>query len=66
MDGEEEGNGTEENCSAVWLAVSGFMVMGLVSRFSLTNRSYSGSFLEMCVLLNQDGFQREFWEVGGT
>ena len=23
--------GTQENCSAVWLTVSGFMVMGLVS-----------------------------------
>ena len=66
MDGEKESKGTEENCSAVWLAVSGFMVMGLVSRLSLTNRSYSGSFLVMCVLLNQDGFQREFWEVGRT
>ena len=25
------GKGTQENCSAAWLAVSGFMVMGLVS-----------------------------------
>ena len=32
MDGEEEGNGTEENCSAVWLAVSSFLVMELISR----------------------------------
>ena len=29
--GEQEGKGTQENCSAMWLAVSGFMVMGLVS-----------------------------------
>ena len=29
--GEQEGKGTQENCSAAWLAVSGFMVMGLVS-----------------------------------
>ena len=29
--GEQEGEGTQENCSAAWLAVSGFMVMGLVS-----------------------------------
>jgi len=27
-----EGKGTQENCSAPWLAVSGFMVRGLVSR----------------------------------
>ena len=30
--GEHEGKGTQENCSASWLAVLGFMVMGLVSR----------------------------------
>ena len=26
--GEQEGEGTQEECSAMWLAVSGFMVMG--------------------------------------
>ena len=35
--GEQEGEGTQENCSAAWLAVSGFMVMGLVSGWSLAN-----------------------------
>ena len=30
-DGEQYGKGTQENCSAACLAVSGFMVMGLVS-----------------------------------
>ena len=30
--GEQEGEGTQENRSATWLAVLGFMVMGLVSR----------------------------------
>ena len=34
---EQEGKGTQENCSATWLAVSGFMVMGLVSGLSLAN-----------------------------
>ena len=29
--GEQEGQGTQENCSAAWLTVSGFMVIGLVS-----------------------------------
>ena len=29
--GEQEGKGTQENCSATWLNVLGFMVMGLVS-----------------------------------
>ena len=33
--------GTQENCSATWLAVSRFMLMGLVSRLSLTNHSES-------------------------
>ena len=31
------GKGTQENCSAAWLTVSGFMVMGLVSGWSLAN-----------------------------
>ena len=31
-----------ENCSAAWLVVSGFMVMGLVSRLSLASHSNSG------------------------
>ena len=38
--GELQGKGTQENCSAAWLAVSGFMVMGLVSGWSLANHSY--------------------------
>ena len=29
--GEQEGEGTQEDHSAMWLAVLGFMVMGLVS-----------------------------------
>ena len=52
---------------ATWLTVSGFMVMGLVSRLSLANHSDSGSFLVVHASLSQDGFQREgFWEVGRT
>ena len=43
--GEQEGKGTQENCFAVWLAVLGFMVMGLVSGWSLSNHSNSESFL---------------------
>ena len=39
------GKGTQENCSAAWLAVLGFMVMGLVSGWSLANHSNSESFL---------------------
>ena len=44
---------------ATWLAVSGFMVMGLVSRLFLANHSDSESFLVAHALLSQDGCQRE-------
>ena len=43
--GEQQSEGNQESCSAVWLAVSGFMVMGFVSRLSPANHSDSGSFL---------------------
>ena len=49
-----------------WLAVSGFMAMGLVSRLSLANHSDSESFLVVQTLFSQDGCQRGgFWEVVG-
>ena len=35
------GKGTQEDCSAIWLTVLGFMVVGLVSRLSLANHSDS-------------------------
>ena len=64
---EQQGKGTQENCSAVWLAVSGFMVMELVSRLFLANYSDSGFFLVAHAWLSQDGCQRGgFWEVVGT
>ena len=64
--GEQQGKGTQENCSVTWLAVSGFMVMGLVSKLSLDNHSDSESFLVAHTLLHQDRSQREgFWEVVG-
>ena len=50
----------------MWLAVSGFMVMGLVSGWSVANHSNSESFLVAHASLSQDGCQREgFWEVDG-
>ena len=33
--GEQQGKGTQENCSATWLAGLGFMGMGLVSGLAL-------------------------------
>ena len=67
---EQQGKGTQENCSATRLTVSGFMVMGLVSGLSLANHlawtisGDSGSFLVAHASLSQDGFQREgFWGV---
>ena len=56
--GEQEGKGAQENCSVTWLAVPGFMVMGLVSGLSLTNHSDSESFLVVHGLFSQDGCQR--------
>ena len=64
--GEQQGKGSQENCSATWLAVWGFMVMGLVSGLSLANHSDSESFLVVHTLFTQDGCRREgFWEVVG-
>ena len=57
--GREQEKRTQENCSATRLAVSGFMVMVLISGLSLTNDSDSGSFLRW--------FQwGGFWELCGT
>ena len=53
--GEQEGKGTQENCSAAWLEVFGFMVMGLVFGWSLANHSNSESFLVAQASLSQDG-----------
>ena len=39
----------------MWLAVSSFTEMGLVSRLSLPNHSDSESFLVAHALLSQDG-----------
>ena len=63
--GEQEGEGTQEKSSVTWLAVSGFIVMRLVSGLSLANHSESESFLVVQALLSQDGCQRGFWEVVG-
>ena len=50
----------------MWLAMPGFMVMGLVSEWSLTNHSNPESFLVVHASLSQDGCWREgFWEVDG-
>ena len=35
--GEQQRKGTQEDCSAAWLTVSGFVVMGLVSGLSLAS-----------------------------
>lgn len=55
--GGQEGEGNGENCSATWLTVSGFMVIGLVSGVSLASHSELGSFLGAHESLHQDGFQ---------
>ena len=53
--GEQQVKGTQENCSATWLTVLGFMVMGLVSGLSLASHSDAESFLVVHALLSQDG-----------
>ena len=53
--GDQWGKGTQENCSATRLAVLGFMVMGLVSGWSLASHSNSESFLVVSTSLSQDG-----------
>ena len=56
----------EPRRTAGWLAVLGFMVMGLVSGWSLANHSNSESFLVAHTSLSQDGCQQEgYWEVVG-
>ena len=48
----------------MWLTVSSFMVIGLVSGLSLANHSGSESFLVVQDLFSQDGCQQEgLWEV---
>lgn len=65
---EQQGEGAQGDCSALWLAVSGFMAMGLVSGSSLAS-DLAWPIVWPKVLpgssLRQDGFQREgFWEAG--
>ena len=63
----QEGEGNGENCSAMWLTVSGFMVIGLVSCLSLASHSELGSVLGAHASLSRDGFQRGgSWKVGRT
>ena len=56
LGGEQQGKGTQQNCSATWLTASGFMLMGLVSGLSLANHSDSESFLVVHASLSQDGW----------
>ena len=50
---EQQSKGAQENCSATWLVVPGFMVRGFVVGFSLDNHSDAGSFLVVHTLLRQ-------------
>ena len=44
--GEQQGKGVQENCSATWLTVAGFMLIGLLSGLSLASHSELESFQE--------------------
>ena len=70
---EHQGKGTQENCSAMWLTVSGFMGMGLVSQLSLASRlaqsilglAQGPSWWWAPTSLSRDLVQHQgFWEVG--
>ena len=63
--GEQEGKGTQENSSATWLAVTGFMVMGLVSGWSLANSFCLRVLPGGACLVQPNGCQRGFWKVVG-
>ena len=73
-DAQAESSKFRKNCSVLWLMISGFMEMGLVSGLSLASHlthahiwSSSGPFLLANASLRQDGSQSKgFWEVGRT
>ena len=46
LGGGQKGEGSRENCSATWLTVSGFMLIGLLSGLSLASHSELESFQE--------------------
>ena len=57
---------SQENCSGTCVTVSSFIMIGLVSRFSLAYHSDLRSFLVAHALMNQDGCQQEgFLKVFG-
>ena len=51
---EQQGQCTQEHCSAMWLTVLGFMVMELVSGLSLSIQSDLGFLLVARTSLCQD------------
>ena len=63
--GEQLGQGTQENSCPLWLAVLGFLVMGLVSGLSLASHSDSESFMVVPTLFSHDGYHWGFWEMVG-
>ena len=63
---ERWGEGTQENCSALWLAVSGFMVMRLVSGLPLASHSDSGPFpVTLASLSGMDSSKKDSGKLVG-
>ena len=56
---KQQDKGTQENFSAMWLTVSGFIAVGLISRWSSANHCDLGSLLVANPSLSWDGFQCE-------
>ena len=61
---EQEGKGTQEDCSAVWLAVSCFALMRLVSGLFLANHSRK-RVLPGGIPIAQARWMSGSWEVVG-
>ena len=58
--------GTQVNCSALWLAVSGFMVMRLVSGLPLASHSDSGPFpVTLASLSGMDSSKKDSGKLVG-
>ena len=66
LGGEQQDKGTQENCSATWLDILGFMVIGLLSSLSLAKHSDPGSFLVANTSLSQmDSSEKDSGRLAG-
>ena len=62
---EKQAKGTQEDISATWLEVLGFMVIGLVSKLSWANHSDSGFFLVAYHSAKMDSSEKDSGRLEG-